>query len=207
MSRGHQSNRHDVAKLQHFVAVANACKARRGSKTIRSSLTIGTVDGEEKWEGDFGDEEDNRALVTEFRKFISESDDAFFPRICGVLERRVEDQEVLRRTRTNRDSWLKVVKGNGEFMGGIKGLPGDKNVLNVWINGVVFHNDAELQAFYLSFDPAVLDFFHLELTGILLKGLAIVNAQRHIIEDVLDRNLVNDRADGIASFPGRSAHS
>jgi hypothetical protein len=144
-------------------------------------------------DADHGDPEDLRSLMLEFRKFVSQRDDAHFYSICGIIERRVTDPVTIGYSRTNRIGWHDTMTGAGD--GRLQLQHGKRKVsgvdlLNVWMNGVLFHSDPDDEALYESLEPMGRAWFQQEVNRMVIEGLRVVHAQRNVINDVLARGLL-----------------
>lgn len=180
-------------RLQHFVATVERCGRTRAVQqgTIASSFTIHSQRDEPvNVHSDLGDEDDVRSLMLEFRKFVSDKDDAHFESICNIVYRSVEDSEVRAWVNTNRATWTQVFVGDIEFdLDGVKFR--GRSALDVWVNGVLFHNDPVKEAAYNKVEPHILrPMFHAEMNRMVIHGLLTVGAMRNVIEEVFARELL-----------------
>lgn len=106
--------RSDVERLRLF--------CDRVNRTLARAVQDGTIRA--KWElrssaengmslaTDFGDDEDVRSLLLDVRRFFSDGEDVFFNAIANVVERVVQDDELLdsRSARSSSSCWTKAFR-------------------------------------------------------------------------------------------------
>ena len=194
--RAAPTNRSDEERLRHFVHVVERCVDRRAVQqgTIRASVKIRAGEGQGiEVESDHGDAEDVRSLLVEFRKLLADNDDASFYGICNVLYRRVVDEEMRECVRSNREAWQTIFRGQVSLVKGDRKIAG-RALIDVWLNGVVFHSDPADAAFYGSLDPISLALFQQEVNSMVMEGLRVAHVQRNLINAVLARELLGEAA-------------
>lgn len=193
VARASEPRRSDEERLRHFVAVVAACIGRPAvqQRTLKANLKlVGSEQGELITELDLGDEEHVRSLMLDFRKLIAAKDDAFFYSICKVLERRLPDGEELRCARLHRAAWKEALGGRLHIVHNHRTVGGG-SALDVWINGVLFHNDVADAEWYEGLDTVTEALFQHQVRSTLIDCLRVAHVQRNLVKHVLDDGLLN----------------
>ena len=135
-----------------------------------------------------GDEDHVRSLMLDFRKLWSNDDDAHFYSICNIMQRRLTDPELIDSQKANRESWNRMLSGKTtghvNFVRDGRTVAGN-GVLDVWINGVLFHNDPDDQAFFDCLDSDTQLLFRQQVNAMVMTMLRIAHAQRNLVAGVL----------------------
>jgi hypothetical protein len=131
--------------LRRFVHHVDQLRARRiiREEDLRSSLNLNAsretplqVSHHEP------DEEDLRSYLLDFRKFIAEQEPVFLNRVLNVAQRHVTSDEILGGIAGARSAWKDVLQ-KGDLAYRVNQTPlTPELVLDLWINGWYFHNDA-----------------------------------------------------------------
>jgi hypothetical protein len=138
-----------------------------------------------------GDEEDVRSLLVEVRKFLSEKEDVFFPRIAGIVERSVTDPELVKANRDNRAVWKRALNvGSMGLVVDEKSYP-PYRCFDLVVNGGLFHDDAGKAAEFAGLAPMFQQFALYSVNNLLIRVLRIVHAERELIKEAYARGAVH----------------
>jgi hypothetical protein len=187
-----EGRRSPEERLRHFVAVVEHCIGRRAIQegTLKATFKLETAQGKSmELTTDFGDEEDVRSLLLDFRKLIAPKDDAHFTSICNIIEmldNPCVDDDLLEYNRTNRASWKQALAGQLRFVYNGRTLGGE-DFLGTLINGLWFHSDRAEETFYRSLDPVSQALLRQEAYAAIYHCLRVANAQRNVINDLFAR--------------------
>jgi hypothetical protein len=86
-------------------------------------------------------EDDLRAFCTDYRKFISNDEPVFLPRIYNILERKLTSDHLRTKLRLSREAWRRTQEGAGLSVTVDDRRTTPEHVMDVFINGRVFHMD------------------------------------------------------------------
>ena len=184
--------RDDEDRLLHYVATVDRCISRRAvqERTLRARFSIRSTIGEPvEVEADHGDEEDVRSLMLEFRKLLAKDDDAHFFGICNLVERRVDDSEMLTYTRSNRDNWKVALSGAINFEHNGRSLRGE-SLMDAWINGVLFHSDPAMAAVFEALPHMLSAMMYQDINSMIIECLRAAHAQRNVVNEILENGLL-----------------
>lgn len=199
--RSSHQRRSPEDRLRHFAAVVERCFERRAvvDQTLRARLRItATVEQPAvELQTDHGDQEDVRSFAAEFRKLLLNDDDANFNAICNLIEQRSTDDEMRGYSRSNREQWSQLMAGAGGIKLVVNQRPAKRGreLLDVWLNGEVFHSDPEAAAYLTEVErgevgPMARALLVQEVQSTLITGLKIAAAQRRVVMHLLDNQLL-----------------
>jgi len=135
------------------------------------------------------DEEDLRSFLVSFRPFVSNDDPVFVNRVHNLLWEDIESDQIRAQLRLARSHWDRACK-DGLVALRLNGTRLDSTeVLDLWINGIYFHNDSRKRARLQNLDPVSLFFARFKL----LDHLVI--ATRYIV--YLGNLVIGARSDGL----------
>jgi hypothetical protein len=192
--RSTPSRRTDVERLRHFVNVVDRCVERRAIRggTLRASFGFSSgVDQPTDVRADLGDPEDVRSFAAEFRKLALQNDDAHFLSICNLVERQKVPHDMREANRSNRTSWQSMMAGAGSVNMVVNGRSAQgEELLNLWLNGEVFHSDPEAERYIEAVSrgpmaPITRPMFEQAVNSMLITGIQIAWAQRNVVEHIL----------------------
>jgi hypothetical protein len=141
--------RSEVERLQLYVDLTEQLKT---SRLVQRRPDIGlqvnwTPEEGMRTEVQQPEEEELRSFLLTFRKFVSQGEDAYFNAICNIAERRLENVDLKVRLRKARELWKHAMRT------GPMGIVDDDDrtitpeyVVDLFINGRYFHNDAQKEA-------------------------------------------------------------
>lgn len=93
------------------------------------------------------DEEDFRSFLLLFRQFISNDEPIFINKIFNDCELALADENIKEELRQARAEWNRIFRKMSDFEIDIDGKSlNSEYMLDLWINGYYFHNDAEKAA-------------------------------------------------------------
>lgn len=199
--RSSHTRRSPEDRLRHFAAVVERCFERRAvvDQTLRAQLRITATVEQPAIElhTDHGDPEDVRSFATEFRKLLLNDDDANFFGICKLIEQHSADEEMRGYSRSNREKWSRLMAGAGGVNLVLNHRPAKRGreLLDVWLNGEVFHSDPEAAAYLAElqrgeFGPMNRALPVQEVQSTLITGLKIAAAQGRVVMHLLDNRLL-----------------
>ena len=134
------------------------------------------------------DEEDLRAYLTGFRKFISEGEPVFLNHIYNLLDQRLTSPDLKQQLRESRAYWKEAFKGKGMKVTFNERDLTPEYVMDLLINGEIFHTDWQKRQTLRSIWPT-------ELTRFMVNNL-IVEATRvlfyvgNVVQFALHENLI-----------------
>lgn len=184
--------RTDVERIRLFCALVTNTLTRRAvaNRTIKAGLTMrfGRFEGPPV-ETRLGDQDDAHALMIDVRKFLAKREDVYFPRIAGIVERAVTDDELRSANQHNHANW-KIVLSEGL----VHLDDGPHRTPEAWfdliINGEVFHDDPSKRAAFQSLPDDVQHIARASVNAMLLRVLPILHAERRVIEEAFERGAV-----------------
>jgi hypothetical protein len=188
-----KGKRTDAEKVQHFAYVVDECwsstAVREGTLRARFNLAS-TVGGPLEFTTDLGDIDHVRSLAPSVRELLSPQEDSHFEKVAKILHRCLTDDELRAYSAGNLAAWKQILAGevllkqNDQPMGG-------KQLLDVWINGVVFHGDKEELELYNSLQEPLRSMFLQQVHSLLIDCLNVALHQRNVIGEGERRTAFN----------------
>jgi len=102
-----------------------------------------------------------RAFCTDYRKFTSPDEPVFINRIYNILEARLTDDYLREQLRKSREGWRKAQRGAMSFTINDQRIT-PEHVMDLFINGWVFHMDSAKRQEFLRLWPNPLSRFQLQ---------------------------------------------
>jgi len=144
------------------------------------------------------DEEDFRSFLLLFRQFISDNELVFANRIFNDCIRFIRDDKLKEQVQKARDAWRNAFCSSGIAMhvDGTELTP--EYVIDLWINGHYFHNDADKAAELKELLGQPLQFVRMQL----MTALPLLLNSLFYLSGVIGYGLKN----GLFEFPDDEAH-
>jgi hypothetical protein len=186
--------RSDDERLRLFCdRVARALSRRAVTEgTIAASFNVRWTEDEGlRIDTNLGDDEDVCSLLLEIRKFFSDREDVYFPRIANIVEQVVADAELREANRANRQSWKRALAGVGGIAlhaDGINYTP--ERCFDVVVNGELFHDDRDKAIAFERLVPEFRAFVLTSVNSLIIQVLGILHAERALITEAFERGAV-----------------
>lgn len=135
------------------------------------------------------DEEDLRSFLLLFRQFIANDEPIFINKIFNECEISLSEETIISELRQARAEWKKILKNVGGVQVIVDGqsLTGEY-VLDLWINGYYFHNDADKVAKLEELTKGQLPLTRMQLYGALPGLTGIIIGVGHGIQKCLQED-------------------
>jgi len=145
VARRKRENWDDIDKLYGFdTEVEELGRRRLVAEGMENNFNISWVAAEQRLSMSVTDldEDDLRAFCTGYRKFISPDEPVFLRRIYNILDQRLTDDYVREQVLRSREAWKLAQQGAGISVTIDEQRITPEHVMNVFINGRVFHMDS-----------------------------------------------------------------
>jgi len=180
-----RDERSDTERLDLYIARVRQCLDSRliSSGSLQSQLSLGFSSNRLEVSTYNPDEETLRAFLLTFRQFISPKEDVYVNRIVNLLYPALDSAELRRLLRSAREGWLgaRAVGGVRLTIDGHDVAP--EHALDLWINGVYFHNDRRKLQELQSYGPLGIHFARRQVLDYLIDATNYVT----YIADVIIR--------------------
>jgi hypothetical protein len=175
--------RTDAERLRLFCELVDGALSRRAvtEGTIRASWSLSSSEeGGLVHDIDTGDDEDLRSLMLDFRKFLASREDVHFPRIAGIVERRVTDEDLRSGSRQNRQGWKRVLAGDIQMHANGHNYTRER-CFDIVVNGKLFHTDLAKAEEFDQLPAECQGFVSASVAVLVIRGLEVLSAERNLI--------------------------
>jgi uncharacterized protein YeaO (DUF488 family) len=136
----------DVERLRlfdHEVEVLGQRRLIARGMENNFNITWSAADQQLRMSATEHDEDDLRAFCTDYRKFIAQDSPVNLRRIYNILERRLTSEWHREQLRESREAWRTAQEGGGVSVTSDDRRVTPEDVMDAFINGWVFHMDAD----------------------------------------------------------------
>lgn len=132
------------------------------------------------------DEEDLRSFMLTFRQFTSPNEPVHLAKVCNLLEQRLNDAELREAVRGIRAEW-KSAQRVGLMAVNIDSRDyKPEHVLDLFVNGYYFHNDAAKRDLLNSLGPVGQFLARRQFLNLVVDGVRVIGAVSHVITSALE---------------------